>query len=415
MARALNKLTAMQVSKAKEPGRFADGGGLYLQVSASGGKSWIYRFMRDGRAREMGLGPVGAVSLSEARRRAAEARERVAAGLDPIDQRDKDRVRERAAEARMMDFNACCEAYITAKESGWRNAKHVSQWRNTLATYAGPIFGGLPVDAVDLNLVLRAIEPIWISKPETASRLRGRIEAVLDWATVRKLRFGDNPARWKGNLDKLLPSQASVRAVKHHAALPYEEVAPFFAALRKREATAARALEFAILTASRTSEVTGALWGEFDPGKKVWIIPPERMKAKREHRVPLSRQALAVIKGMRVGEPGPETPVFPAARLRGGKPVPLSYMALSMLLRRMGRGDITVHGFRSTFKDWCAEVTAFPNELSEAALAHIVGDKVEAAYRRGDLFEKRARMMQAWADYCDRPVVSARVVPIRAR
>ncbi len=409
MARTLNKLSATAL-KTKGPGRHADGGGLYLQVSASGARSWLFRYTREGRAREMGLGPVASVTLAEARKRAAEARERLAAGFDPLDLRDQERAQVRAAAAQAMTFAQAAEAYIAAHAPSWRNPKHRDQWRNTLATYAEPVFGSLDVAAVDLALVLRAIEPIWTQKPETAKRLRGRIEAVLDWAAVRKLRDRDNPARWRGNLDMLLPSPGAVRPVRHHAALPYAEIGGFMAELRSRDATAARALEFCILTAARTGEVLGARWPEIDLGKALWTVPPERMKSGREHRVPLSRQALAILEaGQGMGDDSGF--IFPGAKPKR----PLSQMAFLMLMRRMGRGDLTAHGFRSTFKDWAAECTSFANQISEAALAHVIGDKTEAAYRRGDLFERRAKLMQAWADYCDRPAVQGSVTPLRRK
>lgn len=401
MARGSNKLTAMTVQKIKEPGRYGDGGGLYLQVGPTGGKSWLFRFTRQGKAREMGLGPLSALSLAEAREKAGEVRKVLLAGADPLEAREAEKAKAEAEEARGMTFTECAEAYIAAHEATWRNPKHRQQWRNTLKTYAEPVFGELAVASVDLAMVMRVLEPIWSEKPETASRLRGRIEQVIDWAAVRGYRQGENPARWRGHLDKLLPARGKVRKVEHHAALPYEEIGAFVADLRTRDAVAARALEFTILTAARTSEVLNAAWGEVDLAAKVWTVPGERMKAGREHRVPLSPQAVAVLKGMVKLRRGDSEWVFPGAR--DGRP--LSSMALLMLLRRMERGDLTSHGFRSTFRDWCAEQTAFAREVAEAALAHTIGDKVEAAYRRGDLFDKRRRLMVAWADYCDQPMV----------
>ncbi|MEO0034113.1 MAG: hypothetical protein RLZZ501_136 [Pseudomonadota bacterium] len=409
MARGSNKLTAVAVSKMKAPGRYADGGGLYLQVGPTGGKSWLFRFTRQGRAREMGLGPLSALSLAEAREKASEARKVLLAGADPLEAREAEKAKAEAEDARGMTFTECAEAFIAAHEPTWRNPKHRQQWRNTLKTYAEPVFGGLSVAAVDLAMVMKVLEPIWREKPETASRLRGRVESVLDWAAVRGYRQGENPARWRGHLDKLLPARSKVATVEHHAALPYAEVAAFLADLRGRPALAARALEFVILTGARTSEALKSTWGEVDLAAAVWTIPGERMKAGREHRVPLSPQAVALLADLgKVREVGNEW-VFP-----GTRPMrPLSQMALLMLLRRMERGDLTAHGFRSTFRDWTAEQTAFPGEVAEAALAHVVGDKVEAAYRRGDLFDKRRRLMEAWADYCDRPAGGGAVVPIR--
>lgn len=307
-----------------------------------------------------------------------------------------------------MTFDACAAAYIGAHETGWRNAKHRDQWRNTLSTYANPVFGSRPVQAIDVGLVMKALEPIWQTKPETASRLRGRIEAVLDWATVRGYRQGDNPARWRGHLDKLLPARNKIRSVEHHAALPYDETAEFLAMLRSQEGIGARALEFLILTAARTGEVIGAQRDEIDLDEKVWIVPAARMKAGREHRVPLSPAAVAVLERMKESCEGDF--VFPGGR----RNKPLSNMALLAVLRRMGRGDLTAHGFRSTFRDWAAERTNFPREVAEAALAHTVGDKVEAAYRRGDLFDKRRQLMEAWARF-SAIGKAPEVVPLTAR
>lgn len=285
MARVSNRLSAVKVGSAAEKGMYPDGGGLYLQVSAGGAKSWIFRFMLGGRARETGLGPLHAIPLAEARKRAAECRRMRHDGMDPIEMRKVQRDQTKLEAAKSMTFDACATAYIDAHETGWRNAKHRDQWRNTLNSYAGPVFGSLPVQAVDVGLVMKALESIWTTKPETASRLRGRIEAVLDWATVRGYRKGDNPARWRGHLDKLLPPRSKVRKVEHHAALPYVEIAGFVTALRGQDGIAARALEFLILTATRTGEVIGARWDEVDLEKKTWIVPAARMKAGREHRV----------------------------------------------------------------------------------------------------------------------------------
>ena len=304
-----------------------------------------------------------------------------------------------------MTFDQCRDAYIAAHRATWRNVKHASQWTNTLTTYVTPVFGKLPVAAVDTALVTRVLEPLWVAKPETAGRVRGRIEVILDWATARGYRQGDNPARWRGHLDKLLPPRRKVRAVKHHAALPYDEIGEFLTALRTRDAIAARALEFTILTAARTGEVLGATWDEVNLKTKVWAIPAARMKSGREHRVPLSDAAIAVLEQMR--EVRQNEFMFP-----GDRRAMMSNKAMDMLLPRTGR-DVTVHGFRSTFKDWASERTNFPNEVSEAALAHVVGGKVEAAYRRGDLFEKRGRLMQDWANYCGRGKEGSNVVSIR--
>ena len=416
MAGGSGKLSARAVSTAAEPGWYDDGGGLRLQVTKSGAKSWVYRFMLAGKSREMGLGSLADVTLAEARATAAEARKLVKSGVDPIAQRDADREAARAtaalAAARAMTFKQCAGAYIEAHRAGWKNAKHATQWPNTLRDYAYPVFGELPVQDIDLPMVLKVLEPIWNEKTETASRVRGRIEAVLDWATVRGFRKGDNPARWRGQLSHLLAAPSKVQKVEHHAALPYVEVGTFMAVLRQREAIAARALEFTILTAARTGEVIGATWAEIDLNAATWTIPGARMKAGREHRVPLSNRAFEILSEMaklRVSDAG-DAPVFPSARGN-----PLSNMAMAMLLRRMERADLTAHGFRSTFRDWAAERTAYPNEVVEMALAHTVGNKVEAAYRRGDLFEKRGRLMTDWATFCNTPPAESAgtVVPLR--
>ena len=292
-----------------------------------------------------------------------------------------------------MTFDQCAEVYISAHEVAWKNEKHRQQWRNTLATYVSPVFGLNPVQEIDSDHILRVIEPIWTKKTETARRLRGRIEVILDWAKVRGYRTGENPARWRGHLSHLLPARTKVRLVKHHAALRYTEIPTFMKELRETEGTSAAALEFLILSAARTSEVIYARWREVDMKYEAWTVPAERMKAHREHRVPLSPAAIAVLK--RAKELKGDY-VFP-----GSTPAtPLSNMALLMTLGRMNRGDITAHGFRSTFRDWAAERTNFPNEVVEAALAHAIENKTEAAYRRTDFFEKRRQLMDAWAEYC---------------
>lgn len=389
------RLTALAVARAKAPGMYADGSGLYLQIAPSG-RSWIFRYQHGGRRRYMGLGPVAAVSLAAARGKAQEARKALAEGNDPIAARRATQAALAAAAARSMTFEACASAYIASHKDGWRNAKHGAQWDSTLRAYAFPVLGDVPAADIDVAMVLKALEPIWAQKPETAARVRGRIEAVLDWATARGFRVGDNPARWRGHLANLLPARAKVQRVTHHPALPYARMGEFMAALRSQEGVAARALEFAILTAARTSEATGAAWAEFDLGAATWTIPGERIKAGREHRVPLSAPALAIVRAMAKTREGEF--VYPGGR-RGR---PLSNMAMSAVLRRMGRDDITVHGFRSAFRDWAAESTNYSREVAEMALAHAVGDKVEAGYRRGDLFDKRRRIMADWAKHCTR-------------
>jgi integrase len=410
MARNMERLSALAVSRAKEPGYYPDGAGLYLHVTATGSKSWVYRFMLDGRAREMGLGPLPDTSLAEARGKALEARRLRREGIDPIEQRKTVKAQAKLDAAKSITFKKCADEYITSHKKGWRTEKHASLWENTLATYAEPVFGSLPVQGIDTGIVMRVLDPIWAEKPETAGRVRGRIESILDWATVRGYRKGENPARWRGHLDKLLPKQSKVARVKHHAALPYAEIGSFMAALRAEEGVAAKALEFTILTAARTGETIGATWhDEIDLDRKIWTISAERMKGEREHRVPLSAPAVTVVEAMKQLRSCDY--VFPGAKR--GKPI--SNMAMLMMLRRMKREDLTVHGFRSSFRDWAAEQTKFPSEVVEMALAHAVGDKVEAAYRRGDLFEKRRRLMETWAGYCARVQPAGNVVTLRQK
>lgn len=380
----------MKVSRTREPGLYADGGGLYLQVTHAEARSWIFRFMLNGRARSMGLGSLHTLTLAEARSKATECRKLCLEGIDPIEAREKARAATRLDAANTITFDACAEAYIEAHRKGWRNEKHADQWRNTLATYASPVFGALPVQAVDTGLVMRVIEPIWGEKTETATRVRGRIESVLDWAATRGYRQGENPARWRGHLQNLLPKRSKVQPVEHHAALPFREIGHFVAELRRQGGTSPLALEFTILSAARTGEVIGATWDEIDLAERTWAVPAERMKGGREHRVPLCDRAVEILESFKVLG---DRYVFPGGK-RGR---PLSNMAMLELLKRMGRPDLTVHGFRSTFRDWAAETTHFPNEMVEMALAHIIENRVEAAYRRGDLFQKRRELMDAWA------------------
>ncbi|MGZ5897701.1 MAG: tyrosine-type recombinase/integrase, partial [Xanthobacteraceae bacterium] len=370
MARNINRLTAVAIRNAK-PGMHADGGGLYLQVSPgtagnTHNKSWLFRYAVSGRERQMGLGSLNTVSLAEARDMALQYRQQRQQGVDPIEARNVERAQMRTDDAKSMTFDQCSKAYIAAHRAGWSNVKHASQWTNTLATYASPVFGKLPVQTIDVGLVMKVLEPIWTTKTETATRVRERIESVLDWAGARGYRSGENPARWKGLLDKLLPKPSKVSKVKHHAALPYAEVGAFVALLRQREGVAARALEVTILTAARTGETLGAQWNEFDLQAKLWNLPAERMKMRREHHVPLSAPALAVLK--RMADVRESVHVFP-----GGRRAVLSNMALLAVLRRMERADLTTHGFRATFKTWATECTNFPREVVEAALAHVVG------------------------------------------
>jgi integrase len=405
--RLIGKLTSLSVRQARRRGLYGDGGGLFLQVSESGAKSWVFRFKKADRLRVMGLGPAHTITLAEARDRARECRKLRLDGIDPIEARRAERAQAKLDAAKAVTFAECADAYITAHKAGWRNPKHAAQWPATLATYVNPTFGELPVQAIDTALVTRVMEPIWTKKPETASRVRGRIESILDWATARGYRQGENPARWRGHLENLFPRRSKVRRVEHHAALPYSELSAFMLALRQQEGVAARALEFTILTAARTGEVIGARWEEINIAERLWSVPAERMKAGREHRVPLCGKALEIVEEMRaIGG----NFIFPG----GKRGKPLSNMAMTMLLRRMGHGDQTVHGFRSTFRDWAAEQTSYPNELCEIALAHALSDKTEAAYRRGDMMEKRQRLMTDWATYCEgTPGERDNVVPIR--
>ncbi len=407
MARLVDKLSYLKVSKETKPGYYGDGGGLYLQVSATGGKSWIFRFTLSKKQREMGLGPLHTVTLAEARVKAKGYRLLLQEGKDPVEIRNEKKITEALEQAKRMTFDQCAAAYIAAHRSGWKNAKHASQWENTLATYVSPIIGKMPVAMVDTALVVKTLSPIWKDKTETATRLRGRIESILGWATVSKYRQGDNPARWRGHLDNLLADPSRSKRTVHHPALPWQEMGAFMAALRTQEGIAAKAVDLAILTACRSGEVRLATWAEFDLDAALWVIPAERMKAGREHRVPLPPAVLALLESMpRMGDL-----VFPGTK--PGKP--LSDMSLTAVLRRMKRDDITVHGFRSSFRDWCAESVAnsFPREVCEHALAHSLPDKVEAAYRRGDMLDKRTMLMEAWAVYCGTVPVVANVTPIR--
>jgi integrase len=408
-------LNALTVSNANTPGMIPDGGGLYLQVAGPTSKSWIYRYTINRRVRVIGLGSAcdGGLTLAQARAKRDEYRNLVNNKIDPLEQRDaakKARVQAAIDASKNISFADATAQYIADHRAAWRSVKHAKQWASTLRIYAEPTLGHLPVAAITTEAVLKVLQPIWSTKNETAGRLRGRIETILDWATVHKYRTGENPARWRGHLKIILPSPTKLKKVRHHPALPFTEIGAFMVELRKREGISAAALEFTILTAARTNEVLGARWEEIDLKQKTWTVPGERMKGGKEHRVPLSAPALAVVEKMRgLGLTGAF--VFPNI----GRGRPLSNMALLKTLERMGRPDLTTHGFRSTFRDWAAECTNFQNEVVEKSLAHAISDKVEAAYRRGDLLEKRRRLMDAWAEYCAKVTVdSATVVPIRA-
>ncbi len=446
MSRPTNRLSALSIKKDLPPGLYADGGGLYLQVSQQKTKAWIFRFTRGGVPRKMGLGPVSVksddkrITLADARQNAAEARSMLVDGQDPIEARKALRNAQALEKARAVTFGQCAKGYIEANEPGWKNGKHADQWRMTLLGI-GPkgkparndyckIIRDLPVAAIDDGLVMKVLQPIWNTKTETANRIRGRIEKVLDRAKALKQRSGENPARWTGHLDQLLPRKSQVAPVENYPALPYGQLPQFMADLRKREGIGARALEYTILTVARTSDTLGARPAEIDRKAKLWTVPKDRMKGKkgarkRDHVVPLPKAAFAVLENL----PGGDDYLFPSA----DPSEPLSNAAMAAVIDRMnedrakaglpkwvdpqqGEREIVPHGFRSTFKDWCTEATEYPNEMSEMALAHTLPDKVEAAYRRGDMREKRRRLMEDWAAYCGGTVRGrANVVPLRGK
>jgi len=408
----VGRLSVREVQNAKPEGdrraaMFADGGNLYLQttVSKSGdiSRSWVFRYEYLGQRHDVGLGSIETRGLADARAKAKEMRLQLLDGIDPLEAKERNRAeqKERLAEcARAMTFKDCFEACLASHEEGWKNAEHRRQWRTSIEQDVLPVIGDLAVDDIGTPHIIKVLEPIWKSKPETASRIRGRIERVLAWATVRGFRSGDNPARWRGHLQEMFPAVGKIAKVNHHEALPYVEVPSFMAKLRDQEHIAARALEFAILTAARTGEVLGAKWDEIDLAAKTWTIPGNRMKAGKQHKVPLSDRALAIL----------------ASLPRHDKRVlPIGESAMSWHLKRL-RPGVTVHGFRSTFRDWASERTSYPPVVAEQALAHSIGNKVERAYHRTDLFEKRRRLMADWAEYCGTvpaPDVE-NVVPLRA-
>ena len=383
-----------------KPGYYPDGAGLYLQVKTAAesgrvSRSWLFRYNHSQRPTWMGLGSVRDINLSDARQQAAECRRLLALGKDPLAERDGARERTLVEKQQSMTFDECSQAYIAAHKDGWRNSKHAAQWESTLRLHASPVIGALPVAGIGLPQIMKILEPIWRDKTETATRIRGRVESIIDWATVRGFRSGDNPARWRGHLDHLLPKPSKVTKVEHHAAVAFDQLQEFFGRLRRQEGTGARALAFLILTGARSGEVRGATRGEVDFEAAVWTVPGNRMKAGREHRVPLSTAALELIAASK--DAGDAALLFPAPR--GGQ---LSDMTLSAVMRRM-KVPAVPHGFRSTFRDWCSECTDFPREVAEMALAHAISDKVEAAYRRGDLFDKRRQLMEHWARFCGLP------------
>jgi integrase len=407
MPKKAKELTALEVKNLVEPGLHFVGGvaGLALQVLPSGGRTWVLRIVIGAKRRDMGLGGYPDVTLAQAKEDARTARAKVRAGIDPIEEQRAARSALKASQIALLSFKQAAESYIDAHKSGWKNEKHQKQWASTMEAYVYPKIGSVLVRDVELPQVLAVLEPIWKTKTETASRVRGRVESVLDWATARSYRQGLNPARWKGHLDKLLPRPSKVAKVKHHDALPVSDVGAFMIELRKHQGVGARALEFAILTAARSGEVRGATWDEIDLDAGVWIIPGQRMKAGREHRVPLSQPVIDLLKALpRRAE---SNYVFVAPR--GGQ---LSDMTLSAVIRRMGAPCVP-HGFRSSFRDWASERTSYPSDMAEMALAHTISDKVEAAYRRGDMFEKRRRMMAEWAKFCGTVEKKGEVVPLK--
>jgi integrase len=404
----LHKLTATKVAGRMNVGYHADGGCLYFRVAPGGSRGWVFRFALNGRTRDMGLGAYPTITLAMAREKALEMRRLVADGIDPIERRRAILADGKAENASTLTFDAAALKYIAAHEAGWRSARHRAQWRNTLRDHVSPIIGSLPVRSIDTALVLKALEPIWQTKTETAARVRARIEVVLDWAKVRGYRTGENPARWRGHLDHLLPAKSKIKRVEHHSALPYAEIGAFLQGLRGQNGPGPLALEFLLLTATRVSEVIGATWGEVDLKTRTWTIPSERMKSGKEHRVPLSISALvALTKAQAFRSDGL---IFPG--IKAGRP--LSQVHLLAITQRIAQGRVTLHGFRSTFRDWAAERTSYPSEVAEMALAHAVGSQVERAYQRTDLFDKRRRLMDEWAAYCATPEpAGSKVVPIR--
>ena len=408
MARSVEKLSDLKVKSLRLPGRYGDGDGLVLNVATGGTKSWLFRY-RDrstGRIRERGLGSVRTLSLKEARERARVVRQQLLDGIDPIDHARKVRAAAKVVTAKAMTFGQCVDRYIAAHESGWRNVKHRQQWRNTLDTYTTKL-KELPVGEISTDLVIQELDPIWRTKTETATRVRQRMEAVLDWATARQFRKGENPARWRGHLDKLLPPPAKVSKVEHQAAMPYIELPAFMVELRKRVGVSARLLELVVLTACRVGEAAAASWSEFDLDGKVWTIPAERMKASREHRVALSPAAVTMLRQIK------RTCVHVFAGLAKRDHInPES--ARKLLQKDMEYTGLTVHGFRSAFRDWAAERTSFAGEVVEAALAHANKDKTEAAYKRTDLFAKRQKLMDGWAGFlATKPATGTNVSPIK--
>jgi integrase len=395
----INRLTALRVQRLKTPGMYPDGNGLYAQLAGGGSKSWVFRFSLRGRAREMGLGPIDRVPLGEARAKVAKYRKLLDDGVDPIERRKSERAKAALEQTGSITFSEAARQHFASHQKALRSISYAQDYKAQVAAYAEPVLGKLLVRDIDTTLVLKVLEPIWTTKTVTAERTRSRIERILDWARVRGYRSGENPARWKGHIDQLLPKPSKVRVVKRHAALPYRELSAFMVALRQQTGTAARALEFLILTAARSGELLKAEAGEIDHEQRLWTVPAEHMKGGQEHSVPLTDRALSLVD-----------------RQIQGRLFAIGKMGMRDLLQRVGFGNVTPHGFRSTFRDWAGDRTSFPREVAEAALAHKVGNAVEAAYRRGSALEQRRRLMQAWSDYCESaPVpVSAEVIAIRS-
>jgi len=405
MTKTTNKLTSLQVKKISAYGFYPDGNGLYLQVSKTGTKSWVFRYEVNGKGRKQGLGSATDLSLSEARLAASESRRLRLNGKDPIDEKKKSIATARLKSAKDTTFKTCATSFIDSHKSGWTNKKHIDQWTNTLTTYAYPVIGELPVQDVDVNLTMKILEPIWYTKTETATRVRQRIENILDWAKAREFRTGENPARWRGHLDMLLPKPTKIQKVKHFNAMPYIETPAYFVELRKRDILSAKALAFIILTATRSNETRSARWSEIDIDGAMWTIPEERMKAKKEHIVPLSPECLQILeeaKAFKINDF-----VFPGDNKKTG----ISSAALQRLLRET-QSEATIHGFRSSFRDWCAEMTNYDSKLAEFALAHQLSDATEAAYLRSKMVDKRRKLMNAWSSYCKENKKTGTVTPI---
>jgi integrase len=409
MARGIHRLSTASLRR-NDPGLHGDGGGLWLQVTpAKDGngfsRSWIFRWTRGGHTRSMGLGSCHTVSLAEARASALQCRKLLLIGVDPIAHRDAARAATAAASSKRMSFEQCAAAYIAAHRQEWRSRQHAAEWPASLRKHIYPTLANIDVAMIDTALVVKALRPIWSTIPESASRLRGRIEAILDWATVAGLRQGDNPARWQGHLEHLLAAP-SKRQIVHLAAMPWREVPAFVAKLRAADTTAAKAMEFVILTAARKGEARLAKWSELDLEHATWTVPAARMKAGKEHRVPLSTRAVEILTAMKTAAAGEH--IFP------GRNGPLGKSAFELLLRRLGHGNVTLHGFRSAFRTWASEQTAFSHDVVEQALAHTVGTAVERAYKRTDLFERRRRLMEAWSDFTRSPTAAATILKLRA-